>query len=149
MGDRRRGREYALQLLYQLDVGKGNEEEAAATFWEGKQDPSESRAFAERLVKGTLEHLDEIDAILREGLQHWRLQRIAAVDRSVLRMAVFELRYDRETPPVVVIDEAIELAKRFGGEESGAFVNGVLDGVRKRIESTVSSPPSRAGLTES
>jgi transcription antitermination protein NusB len=148
MGERRRGREYALQLLYQQDVGRGNPEEAAATFWEGKKTSSESRAFAEQLVKGTLDHLDEIDAILREGLQHWRLPRIAAVDRSVLRMAIYELHFDRTTPPVVAIDEAIELAKRFGGEESGAFVNGVLDGIRKRIDSSVPAPPSTAGVPE-
>jgi len=142
MGERRRGREYALQMLYQIDMGGGGPQEAASTFWEGKRVPDESRRFAEGLVKGTLEHLPEIDALLREGLEHWRLPRIAAVDRSVLRMAVYEFLCEKETPPIVVIDEAIELAKRFGGEESGIFVNGVLDGIRKRMESRPSSGPS-------
>lgn len=139
MGERRRGREYALQLLYQLDMAGGDPEEAARTFWEGKKVPAESRRFAEELVRGTLEHLSEIDALLRQGLEHWRLPRIAAVDRSVLRMAVYEFLWEREIPPIVVIDEAIELAKRFGGDESGLFVNGVLDGIRKRMQS--GSPP--------
>jgi len=141
MGERRRGREYALQMLYQIDVGGGDPEEAASTFWEGRRAAAESRAFAEGLVKGTLEHLPEIDALLREGLENWRIPRIAAVDRSVLRMAVFEFLYERETPAVVVIDEAIELAKRFGGEESGIFVNGVLDGIRKRMDPASSPGP--------
>ncbi len=141
MGERRRGREYALQMLYQIDVGGGDPQEAASTFWEGKKVAAESRRFAEALVNGTLEHLQEIDALLREGLEHWRLPRIAAVDRSVLRLAVYEFLCEKETPPIVVIDEAIELAKRFGGEESGLFVNGVLDGIRKRMESSPASGP--------
>jgi N utilization substance protein B len=139
MGERRRGREYAIQMLYQLDLGGGSPEEAAATFWEGRKVPADSRQFADGLVRGTLQHLQEIDALLREGLEHWRLPRIAAVDRSILRMAVYELVHETGTPPIVVIDEAIELAKRFGGEESGLFVNGVLDGIRKRLEAGRSS----------
>ena len=135
MGERRKGREFALQLLYQIDMG-GGREETFPTFWEGKKVSEEARRFAEYLVSGTLEHLAEIDAVLRAGLEHWRLPRIAAVDRSVLRIAVFEFLHEPETPPIVVIDEAIELAKLFGGDESGVFVNGVLDGVRKRLESS-------------
>ena len=134
MGERRKSREFALQLLYQIDMGSTSLEEAAATFWDEKRAGEETRAFAESLARGTLARRDEIDAVLREGLEHWRLPRIAAVDRSVLRLAVFEFLEHPETPPVVVIDEAIELAKRFGGEESGNFVNGVLDGIRKRLE---------------
>jgi transcription antitermination protein NusB len=79
-------------------------------------------------------HLGEIDAELRAGLEHWRLPRIAAVDRSVLRIALYEFLFEAETPRIVVIDEAIEVAKKFGGEESGLFVNGVLDGIRRRME---------------
>jgi len=142
MGERRRGREYALQMLYQIDMGGGGPEDAASTFWEERKASEESRRFADHLVKGTLEHLPEIDVLLREGLEHWRIPRIAAVDRSVLRMAVFEFLFEKETPPIVVIDEAIELAKRFGGEESGVFVNGVLDGIRKRMESNPSPEPA-------
>ena len=147
MGERRLGREFALQILYQIDVGGCRKEEALSTFWEGKNPPDSARAFAESLVSSTLEHVDEIDAILREGLEHWRLPRIAAVDRSVLRMAVGEFLHQPNTPPIVVIDEAIELAKRFGGEESGIFVNGVLDGIRKRLLSGPAMSPS-AGAQE-
>ena len=134
MGERRQSREYALQMLYQIEMGGGSQEEVFASFWEGKHPAPESRAFAESLVSGTLRNLSSIDSVLRQGLEHWRLPRIAAVDRSVLRLAVFEFLHQKGTPPVVIIDEAIELAKRFGGEESGLFVNGVLDGIRKRLE---------------
>ena len=142
MGKRRTGREFALQILYQIDVGGCRTEEALSTFWAGKNPSEEAKVFAESLVALTLEHLDEIDSVLREGLEHWRLPRIAAVDRSVLRMAVCEFLYQPGTPPIVVIDEGIELAKRFGGEESGLFVNGVLDGVRKRLATGSAVTPS-------
>ena len=143
MGDRRRGREFALQMLYQADLGGAALEEIVSTFWDDQRHAAQTRLFAERLVAGTLKHLPEIDAHLREGLEHWRLPRIAAVDRSVLRMAVYEFLHEPDTPRVVVIDEAIELAKKFGGEESGLFVNGVLDGIRKRLEAgRVSVPPT-------
>lgn len=143
MGERRKGREFALQMLYQIEVG-GSREESLATFWEGKEPNPETRDFAEGLVRGTLVHLEEIDALLRQNLEHWRLARIAAVDRNVLRLAVFELLHEPQTPRPVIIDEAIELAKCFGGDESGEFVNGVLDGLRKRLDPAASeaAPPS-------
>jgi transcription antitermination protein NusB len=143
MGERRQGREFALQMLYQIEMGGGKPLETFSTFWEGKRPNPEARAFAQELVSGTLENLESIDVILRQGLEHWRLPRIAAVDRSVLRLAVFEFLKQPQTPPVVVIDEAIELAKRFGGDESGLFVNGVLDGIRKQLESIpIPIPPA-------
>ena len=143
MGERRKGREFALQMLYQIEVG-GSREESLATFWEGKDPSPETREFTEALVRGTLTHLEEIDALLRQGLEHWRLGRIAAVDRNVLRLAAYEFLYQPQTPRVVVIDEAIELAKCFGGDESGLFVNGVLDGLRKRLDALppAGAPPS-------
>jgi transcription antitermination protein NusB len=148
MGERRRGREFALQILFQIDMGGSEIAEATSTFWEGKRVTIEARRFAESLAQGTIAHLTEIDARLREGLVHWRLPRIAAVDRSVLRMAVYELLHEKETPPVVVIDEAIELAKRYGGEESGLFVNGVLDGIRKRLAAPGPAAESSAGSSK-
>ena len=141
MGERRKGREFALQMLYQIEVG-GSREETLTTFWEGKDPTPETREFAEGLVRGTLVRLDEIDALLRQGLEHWRLARIAAVDRNVLRLAAYELLHQPQTPPAVIIDEAIELAKCFGGDESGDFVNGVLDGLRKRLGPPSSEAPS-------
>ena len=137
MGDRRRGREYALQMLYQIDRSGSILEETLTMFWEDKRVAPDVRLFGESLVTGVVQNLAEIDALLRAGLEHWRLPRIAAVDRTVLRIAIYEFLFEPETPRIVVIDEAIELAKKFGGEESGLFVNGVLDGIRRKME-----PPS-------
>lgn len=148
MGDRRRSRECALQMLYQAEASHSSLEEVASTFWEEKRHHPEMRIFAERLVSGTLRCSEEIDALLREGLEHWRLARIAAVDRCVLRLAVYEFLYEPDTPPIVVIDEAIELAKKFGGEDSGVFVNGVLDGIRKRLEERKAARTSAPGVPE-
>jgi N utilization substance protein B len=90
------------------------------------------REFAKLLLQGTLDHLDDIDAQLAEQTAHWRLERLAAVDRNILRLAMYELLFQADTPHAVVIDEAIEIAKKYGAEESARFVNGVLDGFVKR-----------------
>ena len=103
-------------------------------FWAQTEAPEEVRDFAERLAAGTQGGLGEIDALLAENLENWRLERLGIVERNILRLAVFEFLREPATPPIVVIDEAIELAKRFGGEESGQFVNGILDALRKKIE---------------
>ncbi len=93
------------------------------------------RQFADALLRGTLEKLGEIDAELGRQTTHWRLERLAAVDRNIIRLAMYELIYDTDTPHAVVIDEAIEIAKKFGAKDSGRFVNGVLDGfVRRKAE---------------
>jgi N utilization substance protein B len=136
MGMRRRARELALQLMYQhehtgadLDVMQNDFDE-----WTGASDGA--REFADYLLRGTLANLEELDEELASQTAHWRLERLAAVDRNILRLAMFELVHDPETPPAVVIDEAIEIAKKYGAEESGRFVNGVLDGfIKRRAES--------------
>jgi N utilization substance protein B len=135
---RRRAREAALQMLYQWEVGRVGADEAAATYWPS-QDPDaevgdELREFANALVKGTIERVTEIDALLSARAHNWRIERMAAIDRLVLRLAVFELLSAPETPPKVVINEALELARTYSGEEAVAFVNGVLDGVRKDLK---------------
>jgi N utilization substance protein B len=136
MGMRRRARELALQLLYQhehtgadLDVMQTDFDE-----WTGSADGV--REFADFLLRGTLAHLEQLDEELAVQMAHWRLERLAAVDRNILRLAMFELMHVPDTPPAVVIDEAIEIAKKFGAEESGRFVNGVLDGFNKRRAET-------------
>jgi N utilization substance protein B len=136
MGKRRRARELALQLLYQhehtgadLDVMQTDFDE-----WTGSADGV--REFADFLLRGTLAHLEQLDEELAVQMAHWRLERLAAVDRNILRLAMFELMHVPDTPPAVVIDEAIEIAKKFGAEESGRFVNGVLDGFNKRRAET-------------
>ena len=104
-----------------------------------KVDPR-TREFAERVVRGTWADVVTIDALIEASSENWRIARMATVDRNVIRMAVFELLHEPGTPPAVVIDEAIEIARRFGGEESGQFVNGVLDAVRRQIGC---APPSQ------
>ena len=134
---RRRAREAALQMLYQWEVGRAGAYEAVTTYWPA-HDPDgdigdEHRAFANTLVRGTIERLPEIDAMVTARAQNWRLERMAVIDRLVLRLAVFELLSAPETPPKVVINEALELARMFSGDESVAFVNGILDAVRKDL----------------
>jgi len=131
VGSRRRARELALQMLYQYEVTGESPGVIREGFDDWRKAPDMVRHFADELLDGTLEHLEEIDAKLSHQTSHWRLDRLAAVDRNILRIAMYELLFDRETPPAVVIDEAIEVAKRFGAEDSGRFVNGVLDGFIK------------------
>lgn len=134
---RRRAREAALQMLYQMEVGRAGAFEAIATYWPSR-DPEEDleeplREFANGLVRGTTSRVEEIDAILRAHAQHWRVERMAVIDRIVLRLAVYEMLADPETPAKVVINEAIELARTYTGDEAVAFVNGVLDSARKEL----------------
>ena len=132
MGTRRRARELALQLLYQFELTDASPEEMQAGFEEWRNASDGVREFADMLLRGTLARLGEIDEELVRQTTHWRLERLAAVDRNILRLAMYELIYDIETPHAVVIDEAIEIAKKFGTKDSGRFVNGVLDGFVKR-----------------
>lgn len=135
MGTRRRARELALQLLYQFELTDASPEEMQEGFEEWKNAGDGVRQFADALLRGTLGKLGEIDAELGRQTTHWRLERLAAVDRNIIRLAMYELIYDTDTPHAVVIDEAIEIAKKFGAKDSGRFVNGVLDGfVRRKAE---------------
>jgi N utilization substance protein B len=134
---RRRAREAALQMLYQSEVGRTGVHEAIVTYWPAR-DPDagmsdELRTFANGLVRGTIERLAEIDGKLAKHATNWRVERMAVIDRLVLRLAVYELLTEVETPPKVVINEAIELARTFSGDDAVAFVNGVLDAVRKDL----------------
>ncbi len=132
MGTRRRARELALQLLYQFELTDASPEEMQAGFEEWRNATETVREFADNLLRGTLERLAEIDEELGHQTTNWRLERLAAVDRNILRLAMFELIFETDTPHAVVIDEAIEIAKKFGTKDSGRFVNGVLDGFVKR-----------------
>ncbi|MFH1177131.1 MAG: transcription antitermination factor NusB [Acidobacteriota bacterium] len=128
MGVRRRGRELALQILYQNELAGTDVEQIFASFDELAEAPEIAREFAINLVRGVVERREQIDGHLGGQADHWRLVRMAAVDRNILRLALFELLFEPDTPPAVVIDEAVEIAKRFGSERSSKFVNGVLDG---------------------
>ena len=145
MGTRRMAREMALQMLYQSEAASIPIGDVIARFWSDRAVADDVRCFAEQLARGTASRTDEIDPVIQETLDNWRLDRLAIVDRNVLRMAVYEMLHEPDTPEVVVIDEAIEVAKRFGGDESGQFVNGILDAVRKRARETgaASTPPAR------
>ena len=134
MGGRRKAREFALQMLYQVETSGTPMNDVSAAFWEDRDIPADVRAFADRLARGTASALTAIDTILAESLENWRLERLAIVDRNILRLAVYEFLHETETPPIVIIDEAIEVARRFGGEESWQFANGILDAVRKKLE---------------
>jgi len=132
MSSRRKGREFALQLLFQRDFNKCPPEELLEAFWQGNATDPSNREFAELLFRTVCENLERIDELIGRHTQHWRLERMAAVDRNVLRIAVGEFLFTG-TPPVVVIDEAIEIARRFSTEDSSQFVNGVLDAVREDL----------------
>ena len=134
MGVRRRGRELALQMLYQREIAGTDVENILSSFEELQQAPPATREFAISLVRGVISRLSELDSHLVDQADHWRLERMAAVDRNILRLALYELMFEGGTPPAVVIDEAVEIAKRFGSERSSQFVNGVLDGYLHRGE---------------
>jgi transcription antitermination protein NusB len=136
---RHRAREAALQILYQWDIAGADVARAQATFfdlqWPDATPPPDAlRAFASQLAGDTVERLAEIDALIAETAQRWRPERMAVIDRLILRMAVAELLRDPETPPAVVIDEALELARTFSTEDAVKFINGMLDAIRKKLE---------------
>lgn len=136
MGKRRRAREAALSMLYQLEFRPGDLMETFRAFWVDHPLPTEVRTFAEELVAGTLAHREEIDALITRYAEHWHFSRIALVDRNILRVATYEFLFRKEIPEKVILNEAIEIAKQYGGEDSGRFVNGVLDKIR-----TITRPP--------
>ena len=134
MGLRRDGREAAIQFLYQLDSYKPAQlDEALTGFWKQSEVKQNVRDFATALLKGVLPKLPEVDAKIRTLADNWDFERLAMVDRNILRLAVYEMLFCPEIPPVVSINEAIEIAKKFSSAESGAFVNGLLDRVKKEL----------------
>ena len=130
LGTRRRARELALALLYEVEFHPGQEAARLATFWEDHPAPPAARAYAQTLAEGVMAHHAELDERIAAHAEHWTLERMPLVDRNILRLASYELLHVGEVPERVAIDEAIELAKAYGGEDSGRFVNGVLDRIR-------------------
>jgi N utilization substance protein B len=129
---RRKAREYALQILFRLDfTEKVIDSKDLEEFWSDKEEPDDVRKFAEDLVRGTLNKLDDIDTVIEKVTENWILKRMAAVDRNILRFAAYELLYRKDIPPAVTINEAIEIAKKFSSTESAPFINGVLDKLSK------------------
>ena len=135
MGPRRKAREYALQMLFQWDITKDSIDQIVTTFWENQDELPSVMNFANALAARTIEHVEEIDALIVRHAEHWRLDRMAVIDRNLLRLATQEFLYDKETPRTVVINEAIEIARRFSTQESPQFINGLLDSIKKEVES--------------
>jgi len=140
LGKRRKSREFALQVLYHWDI-TGQDASRTLVQFEDHFSPSPGiDEFAERVVLGVLEHREEIDRLIERYSENWRLDRMTPIDRNLLRMATFEFLYCDEIPPKVTLNEAIDLGKRFGSEESGSFINGILDQIQKEmVRKSVSS----------
>jgi N utilization substance protein B len=134
MGSRRRSRELAMQTLYYIDMSTYSEEDSLHLFCDNFEPAKSSDEFYLRLIDGILGNKPGIDEIIRRFSNNWKLGRMACVDRNVLRIAVFELLYCEDIPHKVSINEAIDVAKKFGTEESGAFINGILDSIRHALE---------------
>jgi N utilization substance protein B len=122
-------------MLFQWDITHDNIDQVAVTFFQNQEEETPAVAdFARALVTGTVEHVEDIDRLIQRHADNWRLDRMAVVDRNVLRMAAQEFLYDKETPKTVVINEAIEIARRFSTQESPQFINGILDSIKKELE---------------
>ena len=129
---RRRAREYALQILFQLEItGNKLSDDVLEEFWKGKDEASEVKEFTHLIVRGTIEHIVSLDEIIKNAAEHWSLDRMAVVDKNILRAAAFELIHRADIPPSVTINEALEIAKKYSTEESASFLNGILDKIAK------------------
>jgi N utilization substance protein B len=134
MGTRRKSRELALQMLFQLDMGKQSPEQVRKTFWSERKEMDESvRGFADDIFRLATERGDEIDKVIESHAQNWRMERMAAVDRNVMRAAVAEFIGYPQTPAPIIINEALEIARKFSSPEAVNFINGVLDSVSKEL----------------
>jgi transcription antitermination protein NusB len=129
---RRKSREFALQMLFEWDMGRQNPSRIEQNFWKTARAAESTRKFANEIFEGAVAQTDTSDAMIAQLSENWRLDRMAAIDRSILRLAVYELRFGT-APPKVVIDEALELAKKFSSEEAPAFLNGILDAALKKL----------------
>ena len=129
---RSRCREWALQVLYQAEY-LGHRTGEVIRYYRHFQERDKVPAYLTKLVEGVTAHQEELDALIKQHSEHWRLERMAAVDRNLLRLALYELLHQPAIPAKVVINEAVELAKRYGSEESGSFINGILDRIRQHV----------------
>ncbi|MBZ5536034.1 MAG: transcription antitermination factor NusB [Acidobacteriia bacterium] len=147
---RRKSRELGLQMLFQWDIAKVSPEEVDETFWPMREEDPEEYPFARRLFTAATTEIKRIDQLIVKHSEHWRLERMPAVDRNVLRLAIAEFLTEADTPKVVVINEALEIARRFSGPESVQFINGILDQVKKTLEGTEaeSPPPTQSHSNE-
>lgn len=131
MRKRTEGRECALQILYQIDITGDKPEDSIRIFWDNHEADEEVKSFATDLVMGTMQNISKIDELIIKYASNWEINRMARVDRNIMRLGTHELMYRGDIPPKVSINEAVELAKKFGDTESGKFVNGILDKINK------------------
>jgi N utilization substance protein B len=134
MGRRRKAREDTLRILFRLEFENKQIEKTLDQYWKSKKASEEIKEYSTWLVNGVISDQAKIDNIIQQVSEHWRISRMALVDRNILRMAVFELLYEENIAPAIVINEAIEIAKKYSGEEAATFVNGILDAVRKDLK---------------
>jgi N utilization substance protein B len=130
---RTKSREFAMQMLFQWDMSKQDFAKLEAKFWKSAKAADKTRTFANKLFEGAANDITSLDAIIVKHTDNWRFERLAAIDRAILRLAIFEMN-GKDTPPKVVLNEAVDMAKKFSSEESGSFVNGILDAVHKSLK---------------
>lgn len=135
MGIRRKARESTLQILFQLEFNDLQSEKTIQHYWQKRKASEEVKEYSQWLVNGILTHKEEIDSVIQSVSEHWRIARMAVVDRNILRMAVYELLFEEDIAPAIIINEAIEIAKKYSSEEAATFVNGILDAIRKKWQS--------------
>ena len=135
MGKRRKAREYALQILFQLEFNASDSELLMRRFWSFQKTVPEVKDYSNWLVEGIRAHENDVDQVIQTASENWRISRMAVVDRNILRIAVFELLHEKTLVPAIVINEALEIAKKYSGEDASVFINGILDAIRKTIAS--------------
>lgn len=133
MGKRREARECALQVLFQLEFDRSDPDRIQEEYWAGKTPRAEVRDYAGWLIRGLLARQAEVDGLIKDTSEHWRLERMGLVDRNILRLAVFELLEETVLPSPVIINEAIEIAKKYSDDKSATFINGLLDAIRRKL----------------
>lgn len=133
MGNRHKSRELALQVLYEMEMKSAEPKSVFDLFWKHEESTKEVKQFTTDIVEGVYRNRKEIDHIIERHSTHWKLSRMAVVDRNILRVGVYELLYDHDVPTNVILNEAIELGKGFGTEDSGSFINGILDHVAREV----------------
>jgi transcription antitermination protein NusB len=133
MGKRRKARESALQILFQLEFHSSDAEAVIKGYWTHQKASEDIKTYANWLVKGIRSSQDQVDLAIQTASEHWRIARMAVVDRNILRIAVYEMQNEKTLVPAIIINEAIEIARKYSGEEASVFINGILDAVRKKL----------------
>jgi len=146
MGKRRKARECALQVLFQLEFDAADAADAVRRYWEYQKVDADVKEYGTWLVEGIRAEREDVDRTIQEASVNWRIARMAVVDRNILRIAVYEMLRGRTLVPAIIINEAIEIAKKYSGDEAAIFINGILDAVRKKLAKD--NPPPKAGIEE-